>query len=435
MDKLFLDTQNTKIQTVETVDCVNRIVIGDVGSGKTIVALLTALTYLKGLPISGQVCLLAPTEVLAYQHYMSLQKLLADCSNVNFDWLDIVFLASKNILVNKQKVTKKRLEKYLQENSKKIFWIGTHALLHNSQISPDLVMVDEQHRFGVEQRKKLSQNTVITVPHFISFTATPIPRTLALTLYDTLKPIFLERLKGRTEILTSINYFTDFQTQTVSKIKNHLKRGRKIYVICAKVQNDEDDEEEELWSVSKAARFLEKFFTGQIMLVHGKMLEKKDILNEFKESKEKNILVATTVIEVGVDVGLASLVVVLNAERFGLSALHQIRGRVGRNNFNDNECILVTYPKYGKSRRLRYLCESQDGFEIAEKDLEIRGAGDIFGKVQSGFGDEIDKIIGLNPKLYQTISQEVKKLDFDNLNNLPRLKKYLEKRAAEIWKE
>ena len=166
-----------------------------------------------------------------------------------------------------------------------------------------------------------------------------------------------------------------------------------------------------------------------------KMADKKDVLTEFKHSSTKGILVATTVIEVGVDVPQASLVVILNAERFGLAALHQIRGRVGRNDFTDNECCLVTYTKYKRSRRLHYVCQTQDGFVLAEKDLELRGAGELLGKVQSGFGDEIDKIIGLNPALYRRLSQEVDKIDFTNLDTLPRLKKYLQTKAGQVWKE
>jgi ATP-dependent DNA helicase RecG len=165
------------------------------------------------------------------------------------------------------------------------------------------------------------------------------------------------------------------------------------------------------------------------------MSEKKDILGDFKQSETQNILVATTVIEVGVDVPQASLAIILNAERFGLSALHQIRGRVGRNDFPDNQCVLVTYPKYGRARRLKYLTQTQDGFALAEKDLEIRGAGDVLGKLQSGFGDEIDKLIGLNPELYSEIDGLVKQIDLENLENLPRLEKYLQTKVREVWKE
>lgn len=421
-------------QTEKTVPAVNRIVIGDVGSGKTIVAFLTALTYLRGLEVLGQAALLAPTEVLAFQHYQKLQELLTS-SKQNFDWLDTVFLTSKNIYWNGEKLTKKQLETKLENATNKIFWLGTHALLHNLDIQPDLVLVDEQHRFGVNQRQSLTQKSVRLKPHFVSLTATPIPRTLALTFYESLKPLFLERLADRSAIKTIVDYFNNLEERVVPKIQEHLSKQRKVYVVCPKVQDMDDAEADELWSVGRAAKFLEKFYPEQVRQVHGRMSEKKDILSDFKVSSDKNILVATTVIEVGVDVPQASLVVILNAERFGLSALHQIRGRVGRNDFTDNECILVTYPKYARSRRLKYLTETQDGFALAEKDLEIRGAGDVLGKLQSGFGDEIDKLIGLNPKLYQEIDSLVKQVDLDNLETLPRLEKYLQAKAKTVWKE
>ncbi len=420
--------------TRTSVPAINRIVIGDVGSGKTIVAFLIVLTYLRGLDVFGQAALLAPTEVLAFQHYQKLRE-LTNSSSHDFSWLNTVFLTSRNIYWNEDKITKKDLEQKLSSNKTKLFWLGTHALLHNLDVQPDLLLVDEQHRFGVNQRQRLTQKSARLKPHFISLTATPIPRTLALTFYKSLKPLFIQRLAGRSEIQTTVDYFANLEDQVVPKIRGHLAKDRKIYVICSKVQDVEAVESDELWSVARATKFLETFFVGQVMQVHGKMMEKKDILSEFKSSSKKNILVATTVVEVGVDVPQASLVVILNAERFGLSALHQIRGRVGRNDFTDNECVLVSYPKFARSRRLQYLCETQDGFSLAEKDLEIRGAGDMLGRLQSGFGDEIDKLIGLNSNLYQEIDGLIKKIDFDNLEKLPRLEKYLKNQAQKIWKE
>lgn len=416
------------------VPTVNRIVIGDVGSGKTIVAFLIALVYLQGLKLLGQAVLLAPTEVLAFQHYQKLRELL-ESSLTSFDWLDTVFLTSKSIYLNNEKVTKKDLKKRISLSTRKIFWVGTHALLFTDEVKPDLVMVDEQHRFGVEQRQKLTTTSATYSPHFVSFTATPIPRTLALTFFESLRPIFLEKIAGRQDIATSLGDFNNFETQTIFDIKQHLVKGRKVYVICSKVQDLEAEEVDEIWSISRASDILEKYFPDQVMVVHGKMSQKKDILSEFKKSETKNILVATTVVEVGVDVAQASLAIILNAERFGLSALHQIRGRVGRNNFEDNQCILVTYPKYKRSRRLQYLCQTQDGFSLAEKDLEIRGGGDVLGKLQSGFGDEIDKLMGLNPLLYKKINQIVGTIDFESLFLTPRLEKYLESKMSQMWKE
>ncbi len=472
---------------------VNRIIIGDVGSGKTIVSFLIGLSYLKNLdrqtkeeffnkkklyqkpkkltrknssksisektqpktkktqkldleeeilnPATPQAALLAPTEVLAYQHYQNLLELKNQHQELLSE-IKIIYFSGKQNYFEEEKLTSKKIEQkiqaHFQENpANKIFWIGTHALLFKDYIQADLVLVDEQHRFGVNQRQKLTRNkkinkNTILSSHFISLTATPIPRTLALTLYRNLKPQFLERLNTRKKIETKILTFENlnlFETE----IKNHLNKNRKVYIICPRVEEDEEDEN--YWSVNKAGRHFQKIFDDQVLMVHGKKAEKKDILQEFKDSKQKNILVSTTVVEVGVDVPTASLIGIFNAEKFGLAALHQIRGRVGRNNYDDNQCYLITEKKFSFSKRLRFLCLSQDGFAIAEKDLELRGSGDILGRVQSGFDSEIESILGLDPELYTTIQRTVDDLDFDNIQNLPRLKKYLESQSKEIWRE
>jgi ATP-dependent DNA helicase RecG len=490
---------------------INRIVIGDVGSGKTIVAFLVALSYLQGLDF-GEVGLLAPTEVLAYQHYLKLWEMVClekcqksevafdskngdtqvaatdrnvgngnlEASSTNsknkngvinsastnvkvivssmgqngdtevastyqkfFDGLVVVFLSGKNIEINGVKFTPAKFKteiKKLQENNKHFFWLGTHALLFSEFITPDLVLVDEQHRFGVRQRAKLTEKQYDLQPHFISFTATPIPRTLALTMYQSLKPHFLEKLANRNPILTRIATFDKLETEIITSIQRELDLNRKVYVICPAVEETEDTEEKKsLYSVTKATKVLQKYFGEQVFSVHGKMKEKKDILTEFKESKNKNILVATTVVEVGVDVRDASLVVILNAERFGLSALHQIRGRVGRNDFEQNYCILVTEKEFSFSKRLRYLCEYQDGFKLAEMDLELRGAGDMVGQAQSGFGDEVGEMLGLDPKTYSKIADLVLSQKVNNTKDLrqklPRLYTYLEREKNRVWEE
>jgi len=373
--------------------------------------------------------------VLGFQHYQKLLENIGAWEDSFFEQLDVVYLSNKNNYVNGQKVTKKVFEN--REKRKHQFYIGTHALLFRPEIVPDLVMVDEQHRFGVNQRQKLtkaSESVENIAPHFLSFTATPIPRTLALTVFKSLQPHFLKTLSERRPIETKINTFENLETGIVSAISDEIAKNRKVYIICAKVEDKE--EADDIWSVAKAANLFEKYFPGKILTVHGKLAEKKDILQAFKDDPDKNILVATTVVEVGVDVRQASLVVILNAERFGLSALHQIRGRVGRNDYEDNACILVTQKEYQRSRRLRYLCELQDGFKIAEKDLELRGSGDFLGKAQSGFQDEIENLLGLNPELYYQISEYVDQLDFDTLGeNLPRLARYLDVESAKVWEE
>jgi ATP-dependent DNA helicase RecG len=427
---------------ISTKPALNRIVIGDVGSGKTIVAFIIALAYLHGIE-TGQVAILAPTEVLAYQHYLSILDLSSRLIEKGIqNNIFYIFCTSKETKINGEKLTKTKFEKAildLIESKAKLFWIGTHSLLHKPQLNADLVMIDEQHRFGVEQRKKLTSNKQDfedMYAHFISFTATPIPRTLALTFFDSLKPHFLDTLSSRTPIKTSRLNQEDFETQVIPKIQAEIEKGYKAYIICTKVLDPEDDEKNEVWSIKKTSELVEKYFPNQVLTVHGKDKEKKNILQSFKESSDKNILVATTVIEVGVDVAQATIAVILNAERYGLAALHQIRGRVGRNTVENNYCILVTPEKYKFIKRLQYLQESTNGFVLAEKDLEIRGSGDIIGKTQSGFDHDIDAMIGLDPENYQNIKSLVDSLDFSTLSSaLPRLHAYIQKESQKVWEE
>ena len=436
------------------VPAINRIVIGDVGSGKTIVAFTLALTYLQGLSDSAQVAMIAPTEVLAFQHYLKLIELVGNQSKLLAKQnLHCIYLAGKAAFVDNIQLTpakfKTKITQLLDQQAK-LFWVGTHALLFSNQIQPDLVMVDEQHRFGVRQRQKLAQkqevnNSLDFQPHFVSFTATPIPRTLALTVYNSLQPHFLSTLSSRHPIATTVKIFDNLESEIIPRINDVLEQNRKVYVICPAVEEAEikekkpqlgDKEDLPLWSVTKTAKILEQFFPTQVLQVHGKLADKKDILSEFKESSTKNVLVATTVVEVGVDVGEATLVVILNAERFGLSALHQIRGRVGRNIYPDNYCILVTYKQFLFSKRLKYIRELQDGFALAQKDLELRGSGDLIGDSQSGFAEDIDALIGLDPELYEQIGELVDQLDYPNLNKkLPRLYNYLESQKNRVWEE
>jgi len=411
-----------------TIPVSQSLVIGDVGSGKTAVAFMVGLNYLLGLE-RAQAALLAPTEVLACQHYLNL-----------FSWvekLDIlkknittIFVSARDIRVNNLKVTKKQLTLIITE-SNKIFWVGTHALLFKEEINPDLVMVDEQHRFGVGQRKSLNSLDKNLASHFISFTATPIPRTLSLTLLETLQPHFLEPIRQRV-IYTQVLDFSTIDTKVKEDIEFNLKKKRKIFLICPKVEEDETDL---LWTVSKLFNWAEENFPGKVSQVHGKIKDKSKLLTDFASSEKLQILVATTVIEVGVDIKEASLIVIFNAERFGLAALHQLRGRVGRNNYSDNSCILLTNNYSVNKPRLQFLAQSQNGYEIAEKDLELRGSGDIIGKQQSGFMDEIEQVVGLDPAVYIDMKNIVDNLDWPNLESLPRLKKYLEKNVKEIWQE
>lgn len=432
------------------------LVIGDVGSGKTAVAFMIGLNYLLGLNKS-EVALLAPTEVLAFQHYTNLISWLEifkqkkingffanseSLTNTNGqELINVIYVSAKEILINNVKVSKKKLEQEIK-NFSRIFWIGTHALLHKESIRPDLVMVDEQHRFGVNQRKSLNSKTNINsqdldnnsqnlASHFISFTATPIPRTLSLTLLDTLQPHFLQLIRPK-QIFTTVLSFEDLDTKIRPAIELHIQKNRKIFLIVPKIDEDETDQ---LWNVSKLNIWAEKNFPKKVMQVHGKVKDKTVILKDFANSDEIKILVSTTVIEVGVDIAQASLMIIFNAERFGLAALHQLRGRIGRNEFLDNQCILLTNNYSVNKPRLQFLTESTDGYEIAEKDLQLRGSGDIIGNQQSGFLEEIEDVVGLDTSIYPEMKNFVDGLDWPEINSLPRLKKYLQKTVADIWQE
>jgi ATP-dependent DNA helicase RecG len=419
----------TKNSTL-TKPTINRIIIGDVGSGKTIVAFLIALCFQKNLT-QTQVALTAPTEVLAYQHYQSFLTFLTTVKDSLKQHFPItIYLASGKYFINGEQYTKKKFETELTKIRGNIFWIGTHAIFYNEAVTPELIFIDEQHRFGVQQRQKLTLTS--RNPHFVSLSATPIPRTLALTFYESLQPHFLDTLASRNPIITTQETFENFDTNILPQIQREVALGHKVYVICSLI---EDSEDSDMWSTTKTTKLLEEHFPSQVLTVHGKDKAKKSILEQFKTDDEKSILVATTVVEVGVDVPQATLVVILNSERFGLSALHQIRGRVGRNDYEKNYCILVTWDKFKFIKRLSYLKEIHSGFALAEKDLELRGAGDVMGKMQSGFGQDFEDIVQLDPAIYEQVTNLTASLDYENLEDLPRLKHYLLTKIKEIHQE
>ena len=340
----------------------NRIIIGDVGSGKTIVAFLAIYAnYLAGYQ-SG---LLAPTEILALQHYENIKKIL----NIN-----IALLTSST----KKNERKKILEKL--KNNEIDCIIGTHSII-NEEVTFNnlgLVITDEQHRFGVNQRKNL-QNKGINVD-VLYMSATPIPRTYALTIYGDMDISEIRtKPNGRKEVITKLYKETELKN-ALKLMLDEIKKGHQIYVISPLVEENENND---LYDVEKLKEKMDIAFNNKIPIeiLHGKLKnkEKEAIMNNFKEGSTK-ILISTTVIEVGVDVKNATCIVIFNAERFGLSTLHQLRGRVGRNNLT-SYCILIS--NYEKER-LNVLTESNDGFYISEKDFELRGSGNIFGTKQSG---------------------------------------------------
>lgn len=347
----------------------NRLLQGDVGSGKTMVAALAAFA----VALSGrQTALLAPTAILATQHYDNLVKLFAPFG------LRIALLTG---------ATKKKggIKTSLKYGGIDLI-IGTHALITDDTEFKDLalVIIDEQHRFGVEQRQKLLlKSPQDTAPHFLSMTATPIPRSLKLTIFGDLDVSILNQLPaGRQPITTKIIAEVNLATDLYPKITETIKKGQQIYWVC---QIIDDDPRQETISIKTRAEKLAKVFPdAKITFLHGRMkADEKDAIMTRFAAGQIDILVSTTVIEVGVDVKNATLMVIEDAERFGLAALHQLRGRVGRGD-QKSSCFLLTANDDAPSRRLKELERSTDGFHLAEVDLQIRGPGEIYGKLQHG---------------------------------------------------
>ena len=350
----------------------NRLLQGDVGSGKTLVALLTILIALDN---GCQACLMAPTEILASQHYASFQKML--------DGMDI----RTELLTGSLKASqKKKIKQRLAEGEIDIL-IGTHALIEKDVRFKQLgyVVIDEQHRFGVEQRAKLWSKSDIA-PHVLVMTATPIPRTLAMTLYADLDCSIIDELPpGRQPIRTT--HGTDAQRALLFNfMKQEIAKGRQIYVVYPLINESESLDLKDLMDGYESISRSFPMPQYQLSIVHGQMsAEAKAYEMERFKKGETNIMVSTTVIEVGVDVPNATVMVIENAERFGLSQLHQLRGRVGRGG-GQSYCILMTKDDLGTTSRQRIetMCNTTDGFAIAEADLRLRGPGDLQGLQQSG---------------------------------------------------
>lgn len=347
----------------------HRLVQGDVGSGKTLVAFLSALQTVKA---GYQVCLMAPTEILADQHYRTAEKFLTRAG------------ITTALLVGKTKASeKKRLLQELQQGQIQ-FLIGTHALIEDDVQFQNLalVIIDEQHRFGVEQRGKLKNKGLS--PHFLVMTATPIPRTLAMTVYGDLDVSIIDELpKGRSAIQTRVVYESK-RPQVWDYVRAQLKQGRQAYVVYPLV--DESEKIDLKNAIQEFENLKTVFPEFRLGLLHGKMkpAEKEDVMEKFRR-QELDLLVSTTVIEVGVDVPNANIMVIEHAERFGLSQLHQLRGRVGRGVHKSYCILLMGYAVSEEARqRTQWMEETNDGFKIAEYDLELRGPGEFLGTRQSG---------------------------------------------------
>ena len=377
LSKIFFSLTNSQLKVINEIeDDLNkenpmlRLLQGDVGSGKTIVALLTLANVLKK---NIQAALMVPTEILAIQHYNYFSDLFKDTK------VNIVLLTSKINSKEKESVQKKI------ENGKAQIIIGTHAIFQKNINFKDLgyVIIDEQHRFGVHQKFQLSAKGCN--PHILVMTATPIPRTLALTMYGNMNISKITEMPSNRKKIETIATSSNKVSKIIKGLDNIIDKKLNAFWVCPLI-----DESEKLDLTAATNRFekLKKIFGNNVGIIHGKMdiEEKKEIIDKFK-SKEILILVSTTIIEVGIDVPDATVMIIEESNRFGLSQLHQLRGRIGRSD-RKSTCVLIYKEKnlneYSK-KRINTIKNTNDGFKIAEEDLKLRGFGEILGTRQSGY--------------------------------------------------
>ena len=379
----------------------NRLLQGDVGSGKTLVALMSMLIAIDN---GYQACMMAPTEILAEQHLQTIKEFLKGM-NLRIELLTGIVKGKK----------RKEILDGLLDGSINII-VGTHAIIEDKVQFHHLGMavVDEQHRFGVEQRAKLwskSENP----PHVLVMTATPIPRTLAMTIYGDLDVSIIDELPPGRKPIQTIHKYDDQMASLYSGIRQQIQLGRQVYIVYPLIK---ESERMDLKNLEDGFEFMRNVFPEfELSKIHGKMKDKeKEVEMQKFVSGQTQILVATTVIEVGVNVPNASVMVILDAQRFGLSQLHQLRGRVGRG-ADQSYCILVTNHKLTKETRKRIdiMCDTNDGFEIAEADLKLRGPGDLEGTQQSGIAFDL-KIadIARDGQIVQMAREEAQKIIDDD---------------------
>lgn len=366
----------------------NRLLQGDVGSGKTIVAFVCALISIG----SGTQCaLMAPTEILAQQHFTNLSKYAARMG------IQIALLTGST-----KKSERKQIHAALQEGELKIL-IGTHALLEEEVKFKNLglAIIDEQHRFGVAQRSKLWRKNAGLYPHVLVMTATPIPRTLAMTLYGDLDISVIDQLPAGRKPVKTIHKFDSHRLQVNQFLKEQIAEGRQVYIVYPLI---DESEKLDLKHLMDGYESIARAFPNEaVSIVHGQMKpDAKDFEMKRFLKRETSIMVATTVIEVGVDVPNATVMVIENAERFGLSQLHQLRGRVGRG-ADQSYCILMTSFKLSADSKIRIntMVRTNNGFEISETDLQLRGPGDLMGTQQSGALDLMIADLGKDGKILQ----------------------------------
>ena len=350
----------------------NRLLQGDVGSGKTIVALMSMLLAIDN---GFQACIMAPTEILATQHFNGISE-LAEPLGLNI-----------KLLTGSTKTAERKIIHEELENGSLHILVGTHALLEDKVKFKNLglAIIDEQHRFGVEQRSKLWKKNEIP-PHVLVMTATPIPRTLAMSLYGDLDISVIDELPPGRKPIQTVHRYDSNRLKVWKFIRDEIEKGRQIYIVYPLIQESETLDYKDLMDGYEGISRDFPLPKYSVSIVHGKMkpAEKDAEMQRFSEGKT-NIMVATTVIEVGVNVPNASVMIIESAERFGLSQLHQLRGRVGRG-AEQSYCILMTGHKLSNESKIRLetMCKTNDGFEIAEVDLKLRGPGDIMGTQQSG---------------------------------------------------
>jgi len=353
----------------------NRLLQGDVGSGKTIVALISILFALDN---GFQACFMAPTEILANQHYLSIKQLIGE------DFINIALLTGST-----PKKNRKVIHEQLEDGSLHIIF-GTHALIEDAVQFKNLgfVVIDEQHRFGVEQRAKLWRKNIVP-PHVLVMTATPIPRTLAMTLYGDLDVSIIDELPAGRKPIETLHFYESQRLRMFGFMKQEIAKGRQVYVVYPLIK---ESEKLDLKNLEDGIEVMSREFPlpqYRISIVHGKLsAADKDFEMQRFVKGETHIMVATTVIEVGVNVPNASVMIIENAERFGLSQLHQLRGRVGRG-AEQSYCILMSSQKLSSDGRIRLdtMVKTNNGFEISEIDLKLRGPGNIEGTQQSGVVD------------------------------------------------
>ena len=385
LDDIFRDMSNDKQM--------NRLIQGDVGCGKTIISFIAMFNVIKN---GFQSVLMAPTEILARQHYESAKKLFSKY-NIKVE-----------LLVGSLKESEKKVIREKIENGAVDIIIGTHAVFQEKVVYKNLgfVITDEQHRFGVKQRLLLSKKS--KNPDILVMSATPIPRTVGLVMFCDLDISTIDELpSGRGKVNT---YFVDenYEERYMNFIKKHISEGRQAYIVCPLV--DESDTLELQSVINLYERLKERYFQDvEIEFIHGKIkpVDKDRIMKNFENRKIK-VLVATTVIEVGINVPNSNIMVIYNAERFGLSQLHQLRGRIGRGNY-ESFCILVSNNKSTNvKKRMDIMCSSNDGFYISEQDFLLRGYGDILGYRQSG--EARFKILNIQ-KDYELLKLAIKYVD------------------------